>query len=47
LGGEVGGYLGLMPMPNLRDASPAQRKRAAAAFLVAFCLAIIVFALVR
>jgi hypothetical protein len=36
-----------MPMPNLRNATPAQRMRAIAAFLVAFVIAVIVVALVR
>jgi hypothetical protein len=36
-----------MPMPNLRNATPAQRLRAIAAFLIAVVIVVIVVAIVR
>ena len=36
-----------MPMPNLRDATPAQRARAVGWFVAAFVLVVIVLMIVR
>jgi hypothetical protein len=36
-----------MPMPNLRNATPAQRTRVGVAFVVAFVIVVVVVVLVR
>ena len=46
LGGDLVGYRGLVPMPDLRNATPAQRTRAIVAFVVALVVVIVVLALV-